>query len=304
MLHTAGHPSNELVPTLLNLLGKSLADSSWASYQRSLGLFVTFLQSYHLPLGLPVHPTTIALYISYLHDKNYAHTSIRTLLSAIAYIHEVTHNHNPCDSWLVDKILAGAKRDKPRCDVRMPITRPLLAQLAQAANSCITKGYERLMFVSMLFLAFAAFLRVGEMSLSQGNRDNILTLGNVHLSQVGAVKQLTVIFTSYKHSAGRAAQVQISERATIEALERYLAIRGPSPGFLFVWPSGKPVSREQFNTCFQRCLSFCGLDASLYKTHKWIGAACQAAADGYTVSQIKAWGRWHSDAFQKYLRFY
>jgi len=289
----------------MNLMGKSLADSSWASYQRSLGLFVTFLQNYQLPLCLPVHPTTIALYISYLHDKGYAHTSIRTLLSAVAYIHQLTHNHNPCEAWLVDKVLAGAKRDRPRCDVRMPITRPLLTQLMQAAYSCVPKVYERLMFVSMVALAFAAFLRVGEMSLSQGNRDNMLTLGNVCLNQVGAMKYLTVIFTSYKHSAGRAAHVKVSDGATITALEQYLAVRGTNPGFLFIWPSGKPVTREQFNNCFQRCLSFCGMDTSLYKTHSLrIGAACQAAADGYTESQIKAWGRWHSDAFKKYLRFF
>ena len=53
----------------------------------------------------------------------------------------------------------------------------------------------------------------------------------------------------------------------------------------------------------QRCLAYCGLDTSRYKSHSFrIGGACHAADRGYSDGQIRALGRWKSDAFKVYLR--
>lgn len=64
-----------------------------------------------------------------------------------------------------------------------------------------------------------------------------------------------------------------------------------------------PVSLHQFNTELQRCLTYCGLDLSRYKSHSFrIGGACHAADNGFSDAQIRALGRWKSDAFKVYLR--
>lgn len=48
---------------------------------------------------------------------------------------------------------------------------------------------------------------------------------------------------------------------------------------------------------------FCGLDTSRYKGHSFrIGAACYAADKGFSDAQIRALGRWKSDAFKVYIR--
>lgn len=52
-----------------------------------------------------------------------------------------------------------------------------------------------------------------------------------------------------------------------------------------------------------KCMSVCGLDSSRYKGHSFcIGAASLEAEKGLSVSQIRAMGRWNSNAFRKYIR--
>ena len=64
-----------------------------------------------------------------------------------------------------------------------------------------------------------------------------------------------------------------------------------------------PVTVSQFNAVLHRCLIFCGLDTGRNKGHSFrIGAACYAADKGFSDAQIRALGRWKSDAFKFDIR--
>ena len=85
-------------------------------------------------------------------------------------------------------------------------------------------------------------------------------------------------------------------------LQPYIS-RGNRPGPLFCHADETPISVLQFNVALQQCLSYLGLDSSRYKTHSIrIGGACHAAEKCYSDAQIRALGRWKSDAFKVYLR--
>ena len=50
-------------------------------------------------------------------------------------------------------------------------------------------------------------------------------------------------------------------------------------------------------------LNFCGLNPQRYKSHSFrIDAACLAADKGFSDAQIRALGRWKSDAFKLCIR--
>ena len=87
------------------------------------------------------------------------------------------------------------------------------------------------------------------------------------------------------------------------ALFHYYKVRGDHPGPLFCYADMTSISAYQFNVELRRCLTYCGLDTSQYKSHSFhIGGACHAAEQGYSNAQIRALGHWKSDAFKVYLR--
>ena len=74
----------------------------------------------------------------------------------------------------------------------------------------------------------------------------------------------------------------------IQAFDNYVRYRGKSPGYLFVWPSGNPVSRTQFISTLNLCLSSAGLSTTLYKSHSFrIGAATWAVSQGASDTQLR-----------------
>lgn len=86
-------------------------------------------------------------------------------------------------------------------------------------------------------------------------------------------------------------------------LQKFLAIRGAQKGCLFINPSRTPVSRCQFSDALHGDLSFVGLSQMKYKGHSFrIGAATWPMQLGKSDAQIRSSGRWHSNAFLKYIR--
>ena len=89
----------------------------------------------------------------------------------------------------------------------------------------------------------------------------------------------------------------------VELLAKYLAMRGPRPGALFITVDGAQVSRSHFSNQLSSAIQFCGLSPSVYKGHSFrIGAASHAADKGLSDAQIRLSGRWKSTAFLKYIR--
>lgn len=264
-----------------------------------------FLVKFDLSVRLPVQPVAIALFIAHLFDCQYAASTIMTYVAAISFLHKLYGLPDPGTNFLVQRAILGVKKTKPQIDLRLPITLPILKKLTDALNVCVQTSYHIIMFRSMYLLAFASFLRVGEITVSNKNFKNVLQLHNLQRSTNS--KGLNIIFHNFKHSAGRQVKIDIARKndgyCPVESLEKYLSIRGSKPGFLYTWPSGNPVTRKQFTEVLKYTLTFCNLDPNLYKAHSFrIGAACHATALGYSDTQIREMGRWRSDAFKSYIR--
>ena len=88
----------------------------------------------------------------------------------------------------------------------------------------------------------------------------------------------------------------------IVALGNYLSRRGSTPGPLFLFSNGRPLTRQQLSSSVQAILHAAGYSGS-YSGHSFrIGAATTAAARGVLDHLIKTLGRWSSDAYQVYIR--
>ena len=250
-------------------------------------------------------PIFVALFVAYLHKKNLAYRTIVSTLSAISYIHRCHDLPEPNDNLLVKNSLRGIQNLGTVPDARMPVSLDLLDKLCASVQHVCTSPWTQIFFQSMYLLAFFAFIRVGEMTLSHGRIQNVLQFSNVLFEP--SVKGMYITFQHYKHSTGQPHTILIRERpgehCPVGCLRHYLAYRGTSPGPLFILPSGHPVSSALFTSTMNKCLHFIGINASLYKAHRFrIGAASHAAKNGMSDAQIRHMGRWKSDAFLSYIR--
>ena len=79
----------------------------------------------------------------------------------------------------------------------------------------------------------------------------------------------------------------------VSALLSYLALRPQTPGPLFVFQNGTPLSRASLVSHLRDALQSIGLDATNFSGHSFrIGAASTAAKAGFSDSFIKTLGRW------------
>ena len=75
------------------------------------------------------------------------------------------------------KILTGYERLISRSDVREPITITMMQQMPNALMHVCSSKYENVIFSAAFLLAFAAFLRVGEITV-KSNRDVNYAMSN------------------------------------------------------------------------------------------------------------------------------
>ena len=151
----------------------------------------------------------------------------------------------------------------------------------------------------MYFLAFHAFLRIGEIAVTRGtqaskvlqlNQFSITNTDCTHLNIISPPPPVTLFISAS------------SPFCPEQAVKTYLAVRTKSPGPLLMFPGSIPVSKSFFGDQLKKSLAWAGLSKSSYKGHSFcIGAAAVAAMQGIS-EEIQRMGRWKSQAFKKYIR--
>lgn len=274
-------------------------------YNNVLNHYQIFARTFSLNFNFPIPHASFILFAAYLFQKNLASTTIISYISALGFWQKLNGGIDYTESFLLKRVLAGIKRQKPSIDCRLPITQNILFKLLHALNFCSKTPEQIIMFKSMYLLAFHGFLRLSELTVNNNN-DHCLSFNDIVLASDET--SVVIKFRSFKHSNGKSESIviykQSGDNCPISALTKFLKLRGNAPGPLYVYPgSFTPVNRNIFVRHLNACLSFCNLSPSLYKSHSFrIGAATTAASEGFSDAQIRKLGRWHSNAFLSYIR--
>ena len=134
----------------------------------------------------------------------------------------------------------------------------------------------------MFLVAFYGFFRVGELTTkSRVSFSNVLQYSNVRFRMNSAdICGVKLTLTRFKHNTNNRPHDIIIDRedslpfCPVKSLLAYLRLRGHSHGPLFCTFDGSPITTRYFNSELRRCLIFCGLATSRYKSHSFrIGAA-------------------------------
>ena len=86
-------------------------------------------------------------------------------------------------------------------------------------------------------------------------------------------------------------------------LVQYLAIRGITLGQLFLLPNNQSLTGASFRSALKKkAFQELNMDHCQFNTHSFRnGAATSAKYAGVSDSHLKAFGRWRSDAYLKYV---
>lgn len=290
----------KLGKTAEHLMSAALAESTKQAYRQAWQKFHQFLGSHSMNFNFPVTTQTLTYFVAYLYEMKYAATTITSTISAISFAHNLASMPDPASSFIIRKLLQGARKLGDNQDSRLPITMAMLHNVIQASEILISNLFHRCCFQAMCALAFHALLRVGEMTSSPNN----LHLRHIHIM----ASSLHINFEKFKHSKGKTSQHNIQAESgslacPVTCLRRYLLVRGQKEGPLFLRVDGTAVTRREFQADLRRHLAHWGYPVQRYNTHSFrIGAATHMAQKGASDAQIRQAGRWASNAFTAYTR--
>ena len=256
-------------------------------------------------------------FVSWLADEGLKYRTIKVYLSAVRHLQIEDALPDPFAGKpmaRLEYITRGIKKQEAETGrgerPRLPITPDILYKLKAVWDN--TGGqHDTKMLWAASCLCFFAFLRVGEITVPNHTTYD----PKIHLSvddvAVDNAQQPTILQITIKQSktdpfrkgvdlfVGRVS----SPLCPVAAVTGYLCVRGTSPGPLFRYADGRPLTRPRFAAATRSALSEAGIDSSLYCTHSFrIGAATTAASKGVEDAIIKTLGRWGSLAYLRYVK--
>ncbi|KAJ1036641.1 hypothetical protein NDA13_000172 [Ustilago tritici] len=178
-------------------------------------------------------------------------------------------------------------------DLGQPTTAFDAARLARA-----------LMFRAAFCLAFACFLRSGELTWETPSSRPVLTVGSVGFASDGTFA--TIFLPSSKtdpFGAGVTLTAPSVPHRTCAVKALKTICKGCSPPtLLFTLEQDLPFAQHSFLDTLSRCLTACGISPNGYSGHSFRrGAATWVAANGADDATIQGLGRWCSDCFRQYV---
>jgi len=157
-------------------------------------------------------------------------------------------------------------------------------------------------------LSFFGFLRPGELTFASNFPYSELTVSDIAIDSRDNPRVLIVrIWTSKTDQFGKGTQLYLGRTegslCLLSSMLAYLALRPPTPGPLFIFQDGSPLSRGQLTAHLRAALCNVGLQSTRFSGRSFrIAAASTSASAVLSDSFIQKLGRWKSSAFTRYIR--
>ena len=274
---------SELDQAVQRYLGNCVAPSTRAAYRFAMRRCHNFCVRFKIQNPFPLTETIICHFVAFLGQEGLKHRTLKVYLSGLrfAQIHQALGNPFLKDSMpLLGYVLTGIKqfesRSTTRTDPRLPITIQVLRSLKLVWLSPPSHP-DSLMLWAASCVGFFGFLRAGEFTIpSPQSYDS-----SVHLSlsdlAVDSHTTPSIIRLRIKQSKTDPFRqgVDIFLGATnadicpVQAMLQFLAVRNPSPGPLFVFKSGTPLTQATLVTHLRAALQKAGIPHGAYSSHSF-----------------------------------
>lgn len=268
-----------------------------------------------MKLNIPLLPLTERTLCHFAADlsESVSWGTIRSYLSALRFYQIGSGLPDPSlgSSPRLAYVLKGIHKSTPDRSrtKRLPITPDLLRGMYTAWSQG-PKTFDKVMLWAACCLGFFGFMRSGEFTCSSllTPSDSMLSVSDIRVDSRDNPQVLIVLLRHSKTDTfGTGVNLYLGRTGDIlcpvTAVLGYLAIRPSTPGPLFIFQDGTPLSRARLVTHVRKALSQAGVNTANFSGHSFrIGAASMAARAGFSDSLIQTLGRWKSSAFTAYIR--
>lgn len=197
------------------------------------------------------------------------------------------------------KRLRGVKQAKAKMPITLPILRRLLSHLPQ-----LFTGRNFLALRAAFTLAFACFLRSGEVTFEKFDPSYHLTVGSVEFAPDNshAIVNLPASKTDPFRLGVKVVAPRVDhEECAVTALRAITFGRQPHQP-LFCLAHNRPLTRAFFISALRKCLTAAGVSDVDFSGHSFRrGAATWARSQGVPEETIQLLGRWTSSCVRRYV---
>ena len=274
----------------------------WLAFQA----FVIFILN--KSMTLPVTSQIVIWYITYLHLSNYSLSSVRSHLAVISFVHKVRSLIDPCNNFIVAKMIKGYEKLHPKRAPKQIVDNKLMYKLMCIKHMTGWTNADFIIFRAILSLLYHGCMRVGEL-LVTGRANHHAKFANVYWIKCrGILSAVKVTLLSYKFSRGRPVSIIIPKSRNIAVcpvhhLKSYLRDLNKTPIELFVHKNGSPVTSSWFLQKLRQAIECIGMKPKSFGTHSIRAGYCtDIAARNFSYNQLNLAGRWHSGAVKSYFR--
>jgi len=306
------------------LLHASIAHSTWSKYRSGWKAFEDFEQHTKKKFTWPLEKDTIRGFAVYcLHIRKIQPQSVRTYLASITMLHKLKgYTDFTISDTMMAMILRGAgnlvlasptQPHNSRRVMSLPLLRHFGHKLAMANWHSMT---TQCMWTAGL-LAFFGTIRMGELlsgSESTFDESTTLTWGDVlyreeddsfllHLKiPKSAVREGEFVDIFPFKKFGCCPVAALKEHHKIQTA----AGRGRWQDPVFIFPNGKMMTKSCLNqalkTLMQDVCDFTVNSLSCHSFRAGVPSELERHPDMMSSDDIKGWGRWNSEAYEKYTR--
>ena len=110
------------------------------------------------------------------------------------------HSFIGCSSSDIQKLLTSLSRQKS-CDVKLPISKPILHDLVSSLQHTNSSAAQRILFSAMFLTAFYGFFRIGELAARSACHTTVIPYDNIRfLASGGKIHSIEITITHFKHN--------------------------------------------------------------------------------------------------------
>ena len=327
-------PTSELLSTLtdkaVTVLNNGVSNGTWGNYSTAVRHLMRCQQDTGVPMNFPLSPPQLVVYMSWLlmvravqpeTVKGYLSGLRMAHIASGVYIHTL---HSP----IIDQFLTGAanianiEEDLASKPYRKAVTLPLLLLISHKIKTSEWSKYKQQLVWSVCLLAFHGAFRCGELLAS-----NVKTFDSKFHLLRRDITMLKLVLNGAKVSVARVrvkspktGRVGLGQEVEVFQLQSKLC---PIAALCRFWEMSDGLSLNEPNQpAFRREDGFCytktQLNADLksiladeisYETGASIschsfraGLSSHMSQWNFSKEDIQGWGRWTSDAYERYCK--